>query len=231
MKGRAFTLAEVLITLGVIGVVAAMTLPALVQNHKKSEATARLKKFVSSMEQAVLFAENANGTKAYQWTNIDDYQDQIDKNPQLGNDLTYAYWNKYFAPYIKSLEVKKGVYVATEDDEVDNSGRTKVYFADGSTVTIFFGFCVDLNFDINGDRLPNTYGKDIFTFFIATGKSYNNQDTSGELYQNKSFAPTYMPLYNTREKALEACKKEAYRCSALLQYDNWEFKEDYPYKL
>ena len=96
MKGRAFTLAEVLITLGVIGVVAAMTLPALVQNHKKSEATARLKKFVSSMEQAVLFAENANGTKAYQWTNIDDYQDQIDKNPQLGNDLTYAYWNKYF---------------------------------------------------------------------------------------------------------------------------------------
>lgn len=111
MKGRAFMLAEVLITLGVIGVVAAMTLPALVQNHKKSEATARLKKFVSSMEQAVLFAENANGTKAYQWTNIDDYQDQIDKNPQLGNDLTYAYWNKYFAPYIKSLEVKKGVYV------------------------------------------------------------------------------------------------------------------------
>lgn len=30
-----FTLAEVLITLGVIGIVAAMTLPALVQNYQK----------------------------------------------------------------------------------------------------------------------------------------------------------------------------------------------------
>lgn len=41
---KGFTLAEVLITLGIIGVVAALTLPALIQNHKKSETTARLKK-------------------------------------------------------------------------------------------------------------------------------------------------------------------------------------------
>ena len=40
----AFTLAEVLITLGIIGVVAAMTMPALIANTKKSEISAKLKK-------------------------------------------------------------------------------------------------------------------------------------------------------------------------------------------
>ncbi|MFQ8625261.1 MAG: type II secretion system protein [Candidatus Gastranaerophilaceae bacterium] len=41
---RAFTLAEVLITLGIIGVVAAMTMPVLIQNHKEKETVAKLKK-------------------------------------------------------------------------------------------------------------------------------------------------------------------------------------------
>ena len=34
-KISAFTLAEVLVTLGIIGVVSAMTIPTLMQNHQK----------------------------------------------------------------------------------------------------------------------------------------------------------------------------------------------------
>ena len=47
----AFTLAEVLITLGIIGVVAAMTLPTLVANYKKQVYVTQLKKSVSTWEQ------------------------------------------------------------------------------------------------------------------------------------------------------------------------------------
>ncbi len=43
---KAFTLAEVLITLGIIGVVAAMTLPSLVGNYKKKVTVTRLKKIL-----------------------------------------------------------------------------------------------------------------------------------------------------------------------------------------
>lgn len=43
----AFTLAEVLITLGIIGVVAAMTLPTLINNYRKQETIAKLKKVYS----------------------------------------------------------------------------------------------------------------------------------------------------------------------------------------
>lgn len=58
---KGFTLAEVLITLGVIGIVAALTLPTIMQHYKKQEATARLKKFVSTMEQAIMLSELDNG--------------------------------------------------------------------------------------------------------------------------------------------------------------------------
>lgn len=43
---KAFTMAEVLITLGIIGIVAAMTLPALIKNHQRKETEARLKKHI-----------------------------------------------------------------------------------------------------------------------------------------------------------------------------------------
>ena len=46
----AFTLAEVLITLGIIGVVAALTMPALISNYKKTVYVNQLKKSVSVIE-------------------------------------------------------------------------------------------------------------------------------------------------------------------------------------
>ena len=42
-RKAAFTLAEVLITLGVIGVVAALTLPAFINNYEKHVTLTRLK--------------------------------------------------------------------------------------------------------------------------------------------------------------------------------------------
>ncbi len=56
-----FTLAEVLITLGIIGIVAALTMPSLIQNSKRQETSARLKKFYSTMSQALIMAELDNG--------------------------------------------------------------------------------------------------------------------------------------------------------------------------
>lgn len=47
-----FTLAEVLITLGIIGVVAAMTIPTLISNHQKKQTVVKLQKAISVMNQA-----------------------------------------------------------------------------------------------------------------------------------------------------------------------------------
>ena len=55
-KKAAFTLAEVLITLGIIGIVAAMTLPVIIQDTKNKELEAQFKKGYSSLQQAILRA-------------------------------------------------------------------------------------------------------------------------------------------------------------------------------
>ena len=58
---KGFTLAEVLITIGIIGVVAALTLPVLIANYRKNVVVERLKKFYTVMNQAVLQATEEYG--------------------------------------------------------------------------------------------------------------------------------------------------------------------------
>lgn len=54
MRRQGFTLAEVLITLGIIGVVAAMTIPTLISNTNGAQFKSAYKKALSSLNQAVL---------------------------------------------------------------------------------------------------------------------------------------------------------------------------------
>ena len=56
-KEHAFTLAEVLITLGIIGIVAALTMPMLLSNYRKQVVETRLAKFYSAMNQAIQQSE------------------------------------------------------------------------------------------------------------------------------------------------------------------------------
>ena len=63
-KSSAFTLAEVLITLGIIGVVAAMTLPTLINETQRKQDGVKIKKFYSIMQQAIIMSERDNGSAA-----------------------------------------------------------------------------------------------------------------------------------------------------------------------
>ena len=60
-KLKAFTLAEVLITLGIIGVVAAMTIPTLIQNSFEKKVVSQLKETQSIISQTVRMAEEEYG--------------------------------------------------------------------------------------------------------------------------------------------------------------------------
>ena len=56
----AFTLAEVLITLGIIGIIAAMTFPIMITKYQKQVTVERLKKFYSVMQNAIRLSEYDN---------------------------------------------------------------------------------------------------------------------------------------------------------------------------
>ena len=220
---RGFTLAETLITLGIIGVVASMAIPSLIQKYKRHETTARLKKFYSTISQAIVRAEADLGMKVYEWDSVT----MNSNNPGQAHNETLVYYNKYLAPYIKTLKVEKGVY--DKENNIDN--KTKVYFPDSSSMEISSGYCINLLYDINGDKKPNELGRDRFVFFIATAHSWQSEGREQELYKNHSFNAGYLPLYNTKEKALEACKRGGQYCSAYLMYNNFEIPEEYPYKI
>lgn len=96
---KGFTLAEVLITLGIIGIVAALTIPGLMYNHKKQVVESRLKKFYTTFTQAVIMSEKDNGEKEY-W-------EDPDLSALTGSEDWY---NRYLAKYLNTVSVERDTY-------------------------------------------------------------------------------------------------------------------------
>ena len=234
-RKAAFTLAEVLITLGIIGVVAALTLPTLMANHRKIEYASRIKKFYSSMQQAILMAQNDYGDTKY-WTTApnsiikdEDGNPILDENgnaqydPDAGPKATMAFLNTYILPYIK--------YTKVIEKDPDFSYTTTIYFSDGGTAQVWNGSCIDFKYDVNGLNNPNREGRDQFRFLICITPE------ARKIYfgnQNQSFG-SFLKVNNgrnDRNQALNRCKgTQTSACTRLLEIDGWEFKDDYPWKL
>ena len=89
MKKFGFTLAEVLITLGIIGVVAALTAPALVTSSRNEANAARLSVTVSNLENALTSAIVQEGVDdlfhTRMWENGTGGADWADRNAFIGN--------------------------------------------------------------------------------------------------------------------------------------------------
>lgn len=73
MNRKAFTLSEVLITIGLLGIVMAMTLPQLIKNYQKKVTVERLKKAYSVISNAMEVSQHENGDMKY-W-NLSDMGD------------------------------------------------------------------------------------------------------------------------------------------------------------
>lgn len=214
---KGFTLAEVLITLGIIGIVAAMTLPTLINNYKKQEVSSKIKKFYTTMSQAVKLSEVDNGPVIY-WSK--DARKENEDGSITNISGTLAFYNTYLAKYLKKMPS------STDAD------RANVVLADGSTISMNIGYCLDIVYDYNGKKNPNVMGVDKFDFLLCTEEGYN----AGFIRNKQNLFDAYFPggcVKNkcSRENLMDACKQNAAFCSALIMNDGWEFKDDYPYKL
>ena len=205
----AFTLAEVLITLGIIGVVAAMTMPSLMQNYKRQQATARIKKFVSVINQALISAENDLGPR-------EDWVIEGDASTEGNSDYAYNFLNTYIKPYIKSDDIEKrrlfGMNMAT------------LRFVDGSQMSVKVGACYDIFYDINGEKGPNKKGKDIFVFILCKNGGCNS---SSNQVRGMYCQPNGEP-FPTHEQLISNCKSGGSWCTILLEQNGYEFPKDYP---
>ncbi len=223
MNKNAFTLAEVLITLGIIGIVAALTLPAITANTRKKEASSRLKKFYSTMQQAIMRSEVDNSESIY-WNKTAEIKDETGTSDQTANaEESEKFFYSYIEPYIKYIQIKKKT---NDEADKDLTFELKVTMADGTTMYWHNGSCIDMTIDVNGDRNPNKSGYDRFTFLLCMENA-----AEGHCGGNKHFC-SYIPAKaQTRKEALSRCKTTPAYCSTLLLYDDWEFKDDYPYRI
>ncbi len=226
----AFTLAEVLITIGIIGIVAAMTLPSIIGHYRKQEICTRLQKFSSTMQNAINMSTVDNGPAQY-WVTPTQQDDTKD-------ELVSAYINKYIYPYltgIKKCDIKdpdcKNIGKTLFPNENSQQQQSIYIFEDGSCFTMFFGGVstsggmIHIIYDYNCLGRPNEYDKDQFSFVISytSGKSARFYAGSNATYNVED-----------RDRLLELCKNHTAAhgkggCSALIEYDGWEIKDDYPW--
>ena len=138
---KAFTLAEVLITLGIIGVVAALTIPSLISNYQKNQTVTQLQKFYTNMNQAIKLSEIENGPAA-EWE-----YGQVNSG-----DDTETWFNTYIAKYLKYNKVEK---IPVE---------ILVYFADGTFVE-FRKMGPYMHMIVHSSQSKKIPGKNFFSFY------------------------------------------------------------------
>ena len=168
LKRVAFTLAEVLITLGIIGVVAALTLPTLIQNHQKQVYVTQLKKAYSTLGNA--FNKMAADEGVVDWNQT--YCGQLYDLIWNGNSLqSNEALNECFNNLTKQMNViKKKEFGETVNnaDWCGNVCQADNYYvfmtSDGVTINSCAYF--DLLVDVNGVKSPNVEGRDIFSFLV-----------------------------------------------------------------
>ena len=223
-KKAAFTLAEVLITLGIIGVVAAMTLPKLIANYEKKVTATKAKKAYSELLNAIKMSEAHNG-EMKEWT-----------YPESASiEITRSFVEEYIKPYFNGL---KECSVGNDDSCGVPVSYTGVNYilpnGTGLSMVIHPVGKFYVIVDTNGKGQPNTLGHDLFNF------SANNT--------NKNLLPYGWKENLTKEDIVNgytddlgnfiSCKKtkgdnenELHRhgCTALLMLNNWEIDKDYPW--
>ena len=182
-KNLAFTLAEVLITLGVIGVVAAITMPTVIQKYKEARTVSRLKQTYSILSQAFSRAVDDYGTP--------DNWNLVGYNTTEGSENLLA----KLTPYMKTTKICKANEKGCTPDVsyLALDGKTsagKLYnnkatakLVNGSLITPFIysktcqnawgtstqmqNVCASIGVDINGDKKPNQNGVDYFNFHVT----------------------------------------------------------------
>lgn len=239
---KAFTLAEVLIVIGVVGIIAEMTIPSMVQSFEKQQTASQLSKAYTTIAEAIKLSEIDNGNNGtWSWHPTMEYKEIFDK---------------YFAPYLKVSKVcvdADGYYEYWCLDGGYESGEVywlkghpagyamhfsgaslftwwdaiQVYLADGSTMFLTsFGSSMggltanekNIIVDVNGAKAPNRVGRDIFLFVIDANRGL-------------------MPVrYNSTSAQITLYCKDATgaigaSCAAKIMRDGWQIKDDYPWDI
>ena len=176
MKKYGFTLAEVLITLVIIGIIAALTIPNLMQKYTEQTTVKKVQKFYSNLSNAYKLAMKDSGP-VNEWGVIG-----------WDKDSAIKVYDILFKPYFKITKDcgtdNKGTCIANVVyKQINNSNNThyasntayyKIVLEDGAAVwwRLISSSQISVDYDVNGTKEPNQWGKDSFIFVVKDDKVY-----------------------------------------------------------
>ena len=180
LKGfRGFTLAEVLIALVIIGVIAAMTIPTLINKTNKQEYVSRLLKTYSTLGQGLnsIWQNNGVAPGDYEFFNDHDFIDEFSK--VVGTEKICDTFGECTGTALSTYKFLNKTSVGTKMRD----GRT-VILPDGqvvsyvTTVSTTYGLSAEdadnvigrILVDVNGSKKPNMVGADVFNFYLIRGR-------------------------------------------------------------
>jgi len=202
MKKFGFTLAEVMITLGIIGVVAALTVPALVKNYQKTVYVTSLHKVYNEMDSAIKqymtdqHVDDLRESDLYSDSNA--LKEFVNNYLKVTKDCGESYVGCFSSTYTtmngeeyqpilgkcNNIVILAGgaalcsdvvIMEATKNENDEDVTSSNHIGTDGDVIAF--------EVDINGIQPPNIYGRDVFSFQVS-------QD--GEIYDKffKSYGNT-----------------------------------------
>ena len=169
-----FTLAEILITLGIIGVVAAITMPIIINKYQEQVYKTAYKKVYAELSEAVreaIFNQEFIRTSFYNGDATANEFDIIKKKFKVSKECSES---NTFDCWVDADRVQ----VTGEDIQTGYPRKEVVAFIDeiGRNWTIYYASENIFLVDTNGFKAPNQFGKDrwIFTFVDTNGYRTDN---------------------------------------------------------
>ena len=211
---KAFTLAEVLITLGIIGVVAALTLPSLINKYKIKQLEVAFKRSNSIITNALnLTAEEFGYNNFKELNSICGNVSKADAsscrsiNQNTFEDISSFFISRFkTASVLKSKDISSKNYKFTNYSNNTQSNYNQLYglntyntphaqlniLADGTAVTSIAFFYhepsdgLSITFDTNGpEKGPNRYGYDIFLYNTGIWNKLCTKKQDGGIYNGR----------------------------------------------
>lgn len=247
MNKKAFTLAEVLITLGIIGVVAALTMPILVNKYRKIVIANQFKKSYSILQNVIVRAQKDHGTFG-EWSCFSASHggklfldvDKFMKNISEAVNVTKKESDRFVANSAVKMCGSSTDYV-TMNGKVLKSNSGDPYWKKESTFYMADGSCLyfrsmDGNEPIYEDLKNNKGNNPVMHVYIDVNGSKNQPNKLGidlfafEIYYNGKIATfkDYDPKTCSTLVSSSALGS-GYSCAARLIQDNYTFKDDYPW--
>ena len=212
----AFTLAEVLITLGIIGIVACLTMPMVIGNYQKKVSAEKLKKLYLNYENAVQLTEIQEGQNREEWrfATVEERRDFV--------------YNKL----IPNLNCQKVV------DKLGNSSSRYspiCVLNDGGIIAFHekhaaYLTSFELFFILDSNALKQNkilWGKNGFYYRMYV-VSRNTSPTWGRANLLKECKAGIMAQKNSSSEK-DFIDYESRNCIDLIRYDGWVISDDYPW--